>query len=203
MKRYLLLPLLFFLMANAFPQEPEEKTDETIYSFVPQYLINRGIRVDIEKQLKPRQLLQICPQFYLSEKDEDNSLQDKNQFSYLIGVGLNVYHKIFAFEEYKKYGLYLSYGISYNYFNIEYIDHSGDFDVSAKGNIHKAGGDLVLGYQFFVHEIVSVDVFTGLGTRVSYMDAGGADTDRFNTGYYGYNYTGNIMLLGLRIGVIL
>jgi hypothetical protein len=201
MKKFILLLLLFIPFLNVTPQEG--KSHETIYSFLPQYLINRGIRIDIEKQLGSRHFLQICPQFYLSERDEDNFSLDKNRFSYIIGGGLNVYHKIFAFEEFKDYGLYLSYGISYNYFYVEYTDDSGEIDISAKGNIHKAGGDLILGYQFFIRKVVSVDLFTGLGTRFSYMDANGADTDRFNTGYYGYNYTGNILLLGLRIGVVL
>ena len=201
MKKYLLLPLLLFFILNGYSQEEHKK--ETIYSFMPQYLINRGIRVDVERQIGPRNYLMLCPQFYLSEKDDDNFAYEKNSFTYLIGGGLNVYHKIFAFENYKEYGLYLSYGISYNYFNIEYIDNSGDVDISAKGDIHKVGGDLILGYQFFIKDVVSIDVFTGLGTRYSYMNAAGADTDRFNTSYFGYNYTGNILLLGLRIGVIL
>jgi len=160
-------------------------------------------RIDVEKQLSGRHYLQLCPQFYLSERNEDNFIMDKNRYSYLIGGGINLYHKIFAFECFKEYGLYLSYGISYNYFSVEYTDDSEDVAVPAEGNIHKFGGDLILGYQFFFRNVVSLDVFTGLGTRLSYMDAGGADTDRFNTGYYGYNYTGNILLLGLRIGVVL
>ena len=201
MKKYLFLLLLFLPFPNIFSQT--EKFHETIYSFMPQYLINRGIRIDVEKQLSGRHYLQLCPQFYLSERNEDNFVMDKNRYSYLIGGGINLYHKIFAFECFKEYGLYLSYGISYNYFSVEYTDDSEDVAVPAEGNIHKFGGDLILGYQFFFRNVVSLDVFTGLGTRLSYMDAGGADTDRFNTGYYGYNYTGNILLLGLRIGVVL
>lgn len=201
MKKIILLLTFILIFINAFSQDEEKK--ETIYSFVPQYLINRGIRVDIEKQLSGRHFLQICPQFYLSEKDEDSFLQDNNQYSFLIGGGLNVYDKIYAFEDYKKYGLYMSYGLSYNYFNIEYIDYAAEAQIGATGNIHKVGGDLILGYQFFVKEIVSIDIYTGLGTRFSYMDADGADTDRFNSNYFGYNYTGNLLLLGLRIGVIL
>jgi hypothetical protein len=166
-------------------------------------LINRGIRVDIEKQLSQKHFLQICPQFYLSEKQEDTFIDSQNQFSYLIGGGLNIYDKIFAAESYKDYGLYFSYGLSYSYFYIEYLDNSGASELSAKGNISKLGGDLILGYQFFIRDLVSIDLYTGLGTRVSFMDADGADTDRFNTGFFGYNYTGNILLLGFRLGVIL
>ena len=70
MKKYLLLLLLLFSIFNGYSQE--EKKKETIYSFMPQYLINRGIRVDVERQIGSRNYLMLCPQFYLSEKDEDN-----------------------------------------------------------------------------------------------------------------------------------
>ena len=148
-------------------------------------------------------MLQICPQFYLSEREEDSFLDDNNQYSYLIGGGMSVYDKIFTNPDYKKFGLYLSYGLTYNFFKVDYTDYSGETAQSASGNIHKAGADLLLGYQFFIHKILSVDLYTGLGTRISYMDADGADTERFNTGYLGYNYTGNLLQLGIRIGVIL
>jgi len=181
----------------------DENKNKNIYSFVPQYLINRGIRVDVERKISGRHYIQICPQFYLSEKENKEFVIDKNQFNYLIGGGLNVYHKIFTVEDFKYNGLYLSYGLSYNYFSIEYIDNSGDYDFTAKGTINKMGADLIIGYQILIHETVSVDIYTGLGTRLSYMETDGLDADRFNTGYYGYNYTGNIMLLGFRLGVIL
>jgi len=171
---------------------------------VPQYLINRGIRIDIEKQIMPRHVLQLCPQFYLGEKKESAEFfKEENRFNYLIGGGLNVYDKIFAFEDFKDYGLYLSYGVSYNYFYIEYIENTIGNPLSAEANIHKVGADLIIGYQFFIRQIVSVDLFTGVGTRYSFMETTGTDNNRFNTGYYGYNYTGNIMLLGFRLGVIL
>jgi hypothetical protein len=202
MKKLLLL-LITFSVTFSITLGQDEEPRKNIYSFVPQYLINRGIRIDIEKQLSERHFLQICPQFYLSERDDDNFLNNKNQFTYLVGGGLSLYDKIFASGSYKDYGLYFSYGLSYNYFYIEYIDDSNQSEISAYGNIHKIGADLILGYQFFVRDLVSIDIYTGVGTRVSSMDADGADTDRFNTGFFGYNYTGNLLVLGLRLGVIL
>lgn len=202
MKKYLILILFVFTnITLAFSQS--EISNKTIYSFVPQYLINRGIRVDIEKKIAERHYLQICPQFYLSEKEDKEFLVDKNQFNYLLGGGLNIYHKIFTVEDIKENGLYLSYGLSYNYFNIEYLDNSGEYEFSAEADIHKTGADLILGYQVLINNIVSLDFYTGLGTRLSYMNTSGNDKDRFNTGYYGYNYTGNILILGFRIGVVL
>ena len=47
-KNTFLLSFILFTL-TAFPQEPEKT--EIIYSFVPQYLINRGIRIDFEKML--------------------------------------------------------------------------------------------------------------------------------------------------------
>ena len=203
MKRIFLLPLIFLAWLPVHGQDSELPRKETVYSFEPHYLINRGIRVDIGKPFGVRNMIQICPQFYLSERDDDNFWQDRNQYSYLIGGGMNVYNKLFAFSNYMDYGLYLSYGVGYQFFYLEYTDYSDESEFSASGTIHKIGADLILGYQFFIHEIVSVDIYTGLGTRYSLMDADGADTNRFNTAYFGYNYTGNLLLLGVRIGVVI
>jgi len=202
MKKYIILLILICTTVTvAFSQT--ENTTKSIYSFVPQYLINRGIRVDVEKKISGRHYIQICPQFYLSEKEDKEFLIDKNQFDYLIGGGLNIYHKIFTVDDFKYNGLYLSYGLIYNYFNIEYLDNSGEYEFSATADIHKTGADLILGYQVLLNDIVSLDFYAGLGTRLSYMNTSGNDKDRFNNGYYGYNYTGNILVLGFRIGVVL
>ena len=201
MKKFILLTVLSVISIPLLFSQADT-LNKTIYSFVPQYLINRGTRVDIEKQIHGRNFIQICPQFYLSEKENDNFINSKNQFNTLIGGGLAVYHKIFAQEDFKTHGVYFSYGVSYNYFHVEYIDDSGDYELTAKGDIHKFGVDAILGYQFFINEVVSIDLYTGLGTRLSYMNADGSDTDRFNTSYFGYNYTGNVMLLGFRIGIL-
>ncbi|MBN2485582.1 MAG: hypothetical protein JXB34_06385 [Bacteroidales bacterium] len=202
MKKIFAVIFLLYASVNlAFSQNQE--FNKSIYSFVPQYLINRGIRVDIDKKISGRHYLQICPQFYLSEKEGKEFVNDKNQFNFLVGGGVNAYHKIFTVDNLKYNGLYLAYGPSYNYFKIEYIDDSGDYDVTANATINKFGADVLLGYQILVHEIVSFDIYTGLGTRFSFMEAGGNDTNRFNDGYFGYNYTGNILLLGFRIGVAL
>ena len=201
MQKYIVLFLFLPIFYTSFSQETEK--NKTVYSFVPQYLINRGIRIDIEKHIKNNHVLQFCPQFYLSERDEDDFSTSKNKYSYLIGGGMNIYHKIFASPDYKNYGLYLAYGISLSYYNIEYTDDSENFAIAAKADVVKTGLDVLLGYQLFSHDIFSIDIYTGLGTRLSFMDSNGADKDRFNNGYYGYAYTGNIMHLGVRIGVIL
>jgi hypothetical protein len=204
MKRQFLTALLIttsFIVASSQPDSLINK--KKIYSFVPQYLINRGIRVDFERKISDKSYIQVCPQFYLSEKEGKDFVQSSNQFDYLIGGGFSIYHKIFTVEDFKYNGLYLAYGPSYNFFHLEYIDNSDGNGYSATASIHKVGADLILGYQILVKDVVVLDVYTGLGTRLSFMETDGKDKERFSTSYFGYNYTGNIMHLGFRIGIIL
>lgn len=198
--KYLLLTLsLFFGGLLSQAQEPE--LPKNIYSFVPQYLIKRGIRIDIDHPIKGRHYLQFCPQFYLSEQDAGSFANQDNEYTFLVGGGMNLYHKIFASENHNNYGFYMSYGLAYNFFSLDYFDYSGEISKSAHGTIHKMGGDLILGYNTIIREVFSLDFYAGLGTRYSLMDAGGADTDRFNDSWLGYNYSGNLMHLGIRLGI--
>lgn len=212
-KIILLISIITILIANdTFAQKDTVKIDGMIYSFVPQYLINRGIRLDIEKQITPRSFIQICPQFYLGERNDYSSSDinyddyyyyDENEFNKVTGGGLNVYHKVFANTNFLKNGIYFSYGLSYNYFEIEYYENYLDAIINAKGKIKKYGGDLLIGYQFLFRHKLSLDLYTGVGTRFSNMNTNGESKDRFNSSYFGYNYTGNIMHIGFRIGLIL
>ncbi|HAN17373.1 MAG: hypothetical protein A2X13_00820 [Bacteroidetes bacterium GWC2_33_15] len=206
MKKVLILTSIFILAISGqlSAQSDTLAFKKTIYSFMPQYLINRGIRIDIEKQISGKHFIQICPQFYLSEKDNDESfVYDENSYNSLIGGGVNVYHKIFAHSNFTKNGLYFSYGVSYNYFEIEYFDEYLGSTINANATIQKMGFDITLGYQFMIKQIISIDIFTGAGTRYSIMETNSDNKDKFNATYFGYNYTGNLLLLGARIGVIL
>lgn len=205
----IIISTLFYSELKA--QKDTTKLDGVIYSFVPQYLINRGIRLDIEKQITPRSLIQICPQFYLGEQKDFNTNDiyyndisyNEDDFNKVIGGGINIYHKIFANSNFLDNGVYFSYGISYSYFEIDYFDEYLDNTINATGTIQKVGGDLLIGYQFLFKNKLSIDLYTGVGTRLSEMDTNAEDADRFNTNYFSYNYNGNLMHLGFRIGLIL
>jgi hypothetical protein len=213
MKKTLLLTLIISTFFNVEIQAQKDtvKLDGMIFSFVPQYLINRGIRIDIEKQISPRSFIQICPQFYLGEQKDHNNNDlyyndvsyDEDDFNKIIGGGINIYHKVFANKDFLNKGVYFSYGVSYSYFEIEYFEEYLDNTINATGVVQKIGGDLLIGYQFFFRNKLSLDLYTGIGTRFSEMDTDGESTNRFNTNYFSYNYNGNLMHLGFRIGLIL
>ena len=211
-KILLLTTLLGILFADiSYAQKDTVKLDGMIYSFVPQYLINKGIRIDVEKQITPRSFIQFCPQFYLGEQKDFNSADiyyddvnyNDDDFNKVTGGGLNIYHKIFANTDFTRNGVYFSYGLSFSYFEIDYYEEYLGSTINANGKIQKYGGDLLIGYQFFFGSKLSLDLYTGAGMRLSTMDTNGENRDRFNSNYFGYNYQGNLLHVGLRIGLIL
>lgn len=211
-KLLLLTTLMGILFANiSQAQKDTVKLDGMIYSFVPQYLINKGIRIDVEKQITPRSFIQFCPQFYLGEQKDFNSTDiyygdanyNDDDFNKVTGGGLNIYHKIFANTDFTRNGVYFSYGLSFSYFEIDYYEEYLGSTINANGKIQKYGGDLLIGYQFFFGSKLSLDLYTGAGTRFSTMDTNGENRDRFNSNYFSYKYQGNLLHVGLRIGLIL
>jgi len=213
MRKILALAILATMLAisNSFAQKDTIKIDGMIYSFVPQYLINRGIRLDFEKQITPRSFIQFCPQFYLGEQKDYNSNEiyyddvsyEEDDFNKVIGGAINVYHKIFANSDFTRNGVYFSYGLSYSYFEIDYLEEYLDNTISTTGKIQKYGGDLLIGYQFIFNNKLSLDLYTGVGTRFSNMDTEAVNKDRFNSNYFSYNYEGNLLHFGVRIGLVL
>jgi len=210
-KIILILILLVFTFANqSFAQKDTLKLKGSIYSFVPQYLINHGIRLDYERQITPQSFIQFCPQFYLGEKKSRNSSDlyyeessNDDDFNNITGFGINIYHKIFANQNFLKNGIYFSYGISYSYFDIDYYEEYLGETINASAYINKYGADLLLGYQFFFRNKLSLDIYTGVGTRFSNMSTNGENKERFSSTYFGYNYNGNLLHGGVRIGLIL
>ncbi len=218
MRKIILLSsiLITLFIDPSVAQKDTTKLDGIIYSFVPQYLVNRGIRIDIEKQITQRSFIQICPQFYLGEKNNrgsdtyyyddyyyDDYYYDNDDFNKVVGGGLNIYHKVFANSDFLKKGIYFSYGLSYSYYEIDYYEQYLDATINANAKVQKYGGDLLMGYQLFLKNKLSIDVYTGLGVRNSNMDTDGGNRDRFNSTSFGYNYTGNLMHVGFRLGLIL
>ena len=190
---------LSLLIGGQILAQTENKNITTL-SMVPQYILNNGIRIDIERQISKKSFLQIGPQFYLAENAMENPLN--RNISYLIGGGCGIFHKIFLLEDFMQTGVYMSYGLTYNYFGVEFQVHSHDAESMAWGRINKIGADLIFGYQIFEYDRFIADLYAGLGTRYSFMNPGSVD-DFFDDHFWNYNFTGNLLILGLRLGIIL
>jgi len=209
-KVFLISVAVLFLFTNhSLAQNDTTKIKGLVYSFVPQYLINNGIRIDVEKQITSRTFIQFCPQFYLGEKKSRNTNMyyegsyDNDDYNKITGGGLNIYHKIFANTNFTRNGIYFSYGLSYSYFDIDYYEEYLGETINANAIVQKYGADLLLGYQFFFKGKLSLDLYTGIGTRFSNMDTDGHSRDKFKSTYFDYNYNGNLLHGGVRIGLVL
>jgi len=214
MKKIYLLILTFFF-AGLISYAQEDSLPKKIISFVPQNLIKRGIRVDYEFKIKERQWLQICPQFYLGDRNyklDDyqyysgstmNNGLDNEDYNSIVGAGISIYHKYYPIQKHDL-GWYISYGLHYNYFFTQF-NVLTDYDqlIEEDHSIHKIGGDVLIGYQHIFFKVLAIDIYTGLGTRLSFFNPSIGNLHKFDNFFTSFGYTGNVMQLGLRIGVVL
>ena len=82
----------------------QDSTRTLIISGVPQYVINHGLRIDIEKQLpNNRQWLIISPQYYMGwvdgNRDDFDSPNPGTDGDSLFGFGFDLTHKIFLINK--------------------------------------------------------------------------------------------------------
>ena len=198
--RIILLLTLISIAVSAQDSIPAKKR---IISFSPQYLINYGVRLDFERKISPNKYLVIAPQLYLAEQNNktDDILTDIDDFNLLAGTGLAVSIKNFALKD-GNFGAYLGYGLFYNYYYTEYFEDAEFEPEEVKANIHKMGFDIILGYQLVLYDVAIVDIYTGMAARKSFIDNGDYSDERFTSSPLGYNLTGNIFLLGIKIGIM-
>ena len=71
----------------------EDYSPSKIISFTPQYMINKGLMMNIDKKLQEGKWLQISPQLYFANDKNSNGGDNYND---LAGVGINVHKKIFV-----------------------------------------------------------------------------------------------------------
>jgi hypothetical protein len=186
---------LTFLVA-----EGQETNQPTRYiSIVPQYLFNSGLRIDYDYKLSENKWLQFCPQIYLGESGTGIS---NHGYDELLGAGMMIYYKRFLNETDLNKGIYLSYGPSYNYFHITFQQETQQGGSSySTAQIHKIGGDIILGLQSCIRDIVMIDVYAGLGLRYCFSHFTDYGTNQFNDLWIGYGYSGTMLNGGIRIGI--
>ena len=93
--------LTIILVITSFSLETFSQFDTVrtnLISFVPQYVINKALRVDYEKNIQNNHWLLLAPQFYVNENTGNENYSDLHNGNYkrLTGFGLDVYHKIYA-----------------------------------------------------------------------------------------------------------
>jgi hypothetical protein len=170
---------------------------KNVLSFHPFHLINNGIRIDYDRHLGKSHWLQIGPQFYAAERNEDSNGEE---YSELVGAGVSVFHRIYLGEEKPSLGAYFSYGFTYNHYNLKYEEDTPTDNVLDETTIDKYGADIIIGYQTRAFDKLIFDVYAGLGGRYSDRSFKGESHRKFNETLLDYGFTGNVMVFGFRLG---
>jgi hypothetical protein len=196
LKNLLISSVFLFLTFSAKAQNDSLAFDEVL-SFHPFHFVNNGIRIDYDRHLGKGHWLQIGPQFYVAERSVDQ-YDDLREFKDLLGVGVSIYHRIYVGKEKPLKGTYFSYGFTYNHFNLKYDNTTTKEEEETE--INKFGGDIVIGYQTMFMDKLVVDFYAGLGGRYADLRYRGDTHKKFNDFIYDYGFTGNVIIMGVRIG---
>lgn len=210
-----LLPLIFWITSifsapcllaenGNTPEEPSGigifSESRQIISFVPQYLLNNGLRFDYDVKITDRHWLQFSPMvFYRENKTENHERHyDLNRLS---GAGIHAYHRFYPHKGFGHSSFYISYGVAYQNYHILY-DAWEERDLMEKySRINKYGIDVIIGTYTHLQNNFILDFYAGLGFRHSALSSNAENPETFKNSYFEYGYSGNIMLLGLRIGL--
>lgn len=206
----ILLSISNISITNAQEIDKEEQNAKIILSLVPQYTFIGGIRLDIDKRIgNTGNYLTFAPQFY----SNNNDLFWSFDYDQLTGLGLKAYHRYFMVNKPNPKGLYVQYGLSYNYTRLTYTtidwvdtDFGGteaqiEDEVTGIDHIHKMGGDLIIGVQTTSFENLMIDFYLGVGYRGSKYAGSRSDFDLDYIGILNPAYSGILPIGGVRIGV--
>ncbi len=192
-----ILALICFQQVNA--QTDSVAIKKSVVAFSPQHLFFKGIRIYYDTRISQKHWLQFSPEIYMA-------VNAKNSFSNasyrdLYGIGIAVHDRNYINKINHPGGLYLSYGISYNYFKLTYDIESTDSYTQEHTTIQKVGGDVLIGYQFVLFSKLILDAYTGLGLNYSMREYSGIEKRSFNSDMADYGYTGSLLLAGIRLGL--
>lgn len=213
---FLAAGLIFSITAGAQQNPDETIQPKSAISFVPQYLIKNGIRIDYDVKIKDHHWLQICPQFYFREKNvaspedyygyydyepdlyHDDEYDDESYFNNLLGGGLNLYHRYYPGTSWGKHLVYINYGVMAQYYHIQYDEQLYTSYMEKYTEIFKYGGDINLGVVAFLNDYIGIDIYAGLGFRYSNRKSDADNPRKFNNFFESYGFTGNIINAGVR-----
>ncbi len=200
----------------------QEDKSSLAVGWYPQLMFIRGLRADVDIHLgRSKSWLIIAPAYFLAKKQNNtyyetyDDYNSSNSYKNLQGFGVEVNHRIYVTNNLMPEGVYLSYGVMYNYYDLTYEDEGWgdikyvDLDAITYGlfehttTINKVGPSILIGYQKKVLDRIYVDIFCGGGMRYSFIKTSSLLPRNFNSDPFQFGYTGTVPLVGFRIGIVL
>lgn len=193
-----------------------KKRPQTWVMGVPQHLINNGMRIEIDKQLRnPANWITFSPVFYFRGQETNlvgDIIVDWN-FASMLGGGLSVFLRHYPNHDSRFRGFYMKAGAGYEMiafnqsgFKWESINRDGiDYYVPGPTEIYRNTVNsfsvrFCIGYKFHLDPHLAVDVFIGPGLRYSTQVTPGDATIVFDR-LTSRGFEGTHLAAGIRFGV--
>jgi len=200
-------------------QTKEEKTAQYAFSFEPAHLYNGGFRVNLEKQLRSTDWIELnLTGYYLPHKDAEvtdsyyywggnsymTSNSDFDSFLGLAGLGIGITYKSFFHRNLRVYPAF-----SYNWYNVEYAGYDYysynedgltfyDYKwADTKQSFHKLAAHVSLGVRSSLERSFFVEPYFGMGYAYSFYDK---NKRHYNETMFGFGHRGLFLTAGIKLG---
>jgi hypothetical protein len=185
----------------AHSQELPETEYKGVINLLPVYLFVNGLRVDYDFSINRNHWIQAGPTIYLSENKSERYLAGDEYLRHT-GIGFNLNHRYYPGGGFRANNVYISYGGSMHYNHLEYDEEVGSLNSKRYSAIQKFGADVVMGFYSVTAERLLLDIYAGMGIRYSILSSDANTPHEFNEGYYSPGFSGNILVMGIRIGFL-
>jgi len=211
--------LWFFLLVMqgtpAFTQEAEKEKENPLFGFgfVPQYATVYGMRLDMDIRVmkdKPHWLI-LSPQFYYNANNNGNQ-----EYLNMTGGGFDLHYRLYLNAGSLPKGPYFTPGLCFQFYNVEeyeyvsvpYLENGVHYfymeEQEVKRHFFKTGPSILLGYQFVLNRVMYIDLYGGIGFRLSMVNNGDGNSTNYEyDDWWGdLGYSGMLLNGGVRVGVI-
>jgi hypothetical protein len=161
-------------------------------------LIANGFEVNYDRRIVERHWIKLAPIYY---RKEDYKITFPGDMRYVQGYGFKIQHKYFPYANTeKKTGLFLSYGPTYQHFDIETKGYQSL-------SLDKIGFECVVGVRKVFYNVFYYEFYAGMATnclnikndetgdwRVALKD--------YNSLWFDYGKTGSFITLSVTLGVL-
>ena len=211
MKRPLFILVALLLFASITNGQEEASYGSTL-GFTPQYTITSGLRVDIDLKTSGQSAdwLIFSPQFYYNQDDNYH-----HSYEEMSGVGMDFLYRHYLNSSGMPSGLHFGFGFTFQYYQVkEYDKIMVEFEENGHtyfryedglvdNDIFKLGPNIILGYQFVVHNKLYIDLYGGPGFRKSFDNREGTVAGYYDDWWGEIGYSGILLNGGVRVGIIL
>jgi len=199
---------ILFILCSLLPRlyAQRDSSATRIFSFVPQYVFINGVRFDYDRKINERSWLQFSVEGFANEKSDVQAAWQKEKNYELAGLGLGLYYRYYLNDDAAtNFGTYLATGISENFFKFNNSNYESNVETTSSTKVWRSGVNLVIGQEYRIADRLMLDFYAGMGYRYSnnhYSNKSAETNFRFDDNMFSYGFTGNVLLLGFRVGYL-